>query len=102
MRSLALSNPYLSHLREDDEGGDVDQTLTLDTPCLVFGRYAQARTLRPAARFASTWHPQTRPRGAQLVDVNVRHESISRQHAALVHTETESFIQVPISALISA
>ena len=34
--------------------------------------------------------------------MNVRHESISRQHAALVHTETESFIQVPISALISA
>ena len=68
MRSLALSNPYLSHLREDDEGGDVDQTLTLDTPCLVFGRYAQARTPRPAARLASTWH-DSRPRGTTRVHV---------------------------------
>ena len=62
---MALSNPYLSHLCEDDEGGDVDQVLTLDTPCLVFGRYAQARPAPPH---------DSRPRGTRR-RVHVAHSS---------------------------
>ena len=66
VRSNSVSNPYLAHL---DEGSDIDERLPLRDKALTFGR------------------------SAQLVDVVVRDDSVSRQHAAVVHSsEGESFV----------
>lgn len=67
MRTNSFSNPYLSHLAAED-GGDVDEVIQLSTPCTLFGRFTQ------------------------VVDVLVRHESISRQHAALLHADRNSYL----------
>lgn len=66
VRSNTVSNPYLSHLGED--GAGVDEYLPLATQCTAFGR------------------------SAAHADVVLRDESISRQHAAIVHTDDESFL----------
>jgi len=66
VRSNTYANPYLAHLAED--GADFDELLPLTTRATVFGR--------------SSAH----------ADVVVRDESISRQHAAIVHADRESFI----------
>ena len=65
VRSNHVANPYLEHLAD----GTVDQRLPLSTPCTRFGRTAA------------------------LVDHVVADASISRQHAAIVHTsERESYL----------
>lgn len=65
VRSNHVANPYLEHLA----GGDVDETLALTTPTTVFGR------------------------AQHLVDITLTDGSISRQHAAIVHSsEGESFL----------
>ena len=66
LRYNTYTNPYLSHL--DDDGGGIDETLPLGVPSTVFGR------------------------SAELADVVVRHESVSRQHAAIVHAERASYL----------
>ena len=67
VRSNTVSNPYLAHREED--GGDVDEVLPLRASSTSFGR------------------------SAQLVDVVIRDESVSRQHAAVVHSsDGESFL----------
>ena len=60
VRSNTVSNPYLAH--REDEGGDIDETLRLSSAVTSFGR------------------------SAQLVDIVVRDDSLSRQHAAIVHS----------------
>jgi len=68
VRSNTYSNPYLAH-RLDEDGGDVDETIRLSGRCTVIGR------------------------SSQLADLLVRHESLSRQHAALMHAEKDTFLQ---------
>ena len=67
VRSNHVANPYLDHLA----GGDVDETITLTGACTTFGRTAS------------------------LVDIVVADASISRQHAAIIHssdTPSQSFL----------
>ena len=65
VRSNHVANPYLEHLA----GGDVDETITLAASCTSFGRTAAH------------------------VDIVVADASISRQHAAIVHSsDGESFL----------
>ena len=65
MRSNHVANPYLEHLA----GGDIDEFVKLTAPCTVFGR------------------------SAAHAEVVVPHGSISRQHAAIVHTsEKQSYL----------
>jgi pSer/pThr/pTyr-binding forkhead associated (FHA) protein len=67
VRSNSVSNPYLQHLADD--GADIDETLPLRTACTHFGR------------------------SAAHVEVVIRDDSLSRQHAAIVHSaERESFL----------
>ena len=66
VRANDVSNPYLTHLEE--EGGDVDEVLSLAAACTTFGR------------------------SAQLTDVVLRDDSVSRQHAAVLHAEADSFV----------
>jgi len=68
VRSNTYSNPYLAH-RLDEDGGDVDETIRLSGRCTVIGR------------------------SSQLADLLVRHESLSRQHAALMYAEKDTFLQ---------
>ena len=66
VRSNTVSNPYLAHL---DAGGDVEEVLPLRTRCTSFGR------------------------SAQHVDYVVKDDSVSRQHAAVVHSpDGESYL----------
>lgn len=71
VRSNTVSNPYLAHL---DEGSDVDEVLPLRSRCTAFGR------------------------SAQLVDIVVKDESVSRQHAAIVHSSEGSSFVVDIGS----
>ncbi len=65
VRTNDVANPYLQHLQE--EGADADELLPLTEKAVVFGR------------------------SAQLADVVIRDESVSRQHCAVVHAEGETF-----------
>ena len=66
MRSTSVSNPYLQHLA--DEGGGIDEVLPISGRATVFGRSSHA-------------------------DVVLREDSVSRQHAAIVHdSEGRSFL----------
>ena len=67
VRSNSVSNPYLAHLAAG-EGGDYDEVLPLTESCTRFGR------------------------SAAHADIVVRDDTLSRQHAAIVHTEDESFL----------
>ena len=65
VRSNHVANPYLEHLA----GGDIDEFVKLSSPCTVFGR------------------------SAAHAEVVVPDGSISRQHAAIVHTsEKQSYL----------
>jgi pSer/pThr/pTyr-binding forkhead associated (FHA) protein len=68
VRSHAFSNPYLSHLA-DEEGGDADELFALTGRCTLLGRSAAA------------------------VDVVLKDASISRQHAAVIHADGAAFLQ---------
>ena len=64
--STFVRNPYLEHLQA--EGGDVDEVLIISQPCTLFGRGSQS-------------------------DVVLREDSVSRQHAVLLHdTENQTYI----------
>ena len=68
VRSHAFSNPYLSHLA-DEEGGDADELFALTGRCTLLGRSAAA------------------------VDLVLKDASISRQHAAFIHADGTAFVQ---------
>jgi len=67
LRLNSFANPYLAHREED--GATVDEELHLNEACLIIGR------------------------STALCDSVIRHESISRQHAAIIHAERASYVQ---------
>lgn len=66
VRSTTVVNPYLEHLVT--AGGDVDEVVMITQPATIFGRGSQS-------------------------DIVLREDSVSRQHAALLHdSENQSFL----------
>jgi len=68
VRSNAFSNPYLAHLA-DEEGGDAEELFGLTSRCTLLGRSTTAS------------------------DVVLRDNSISRQHAAILHADGATYVQ---------